>query len=1497
MPGNSIADPLSPFLPAVQAWFREELGEPTPPQALGWPAVRDGKHTLIVAPTGSGKTLAAFLSGLNDLWVRSLAGEDLKGVQLLYVSPLKALNNDVHRNLEVPLEGVRRVAERLGQPLPELRRAVRTGDTPSRDRQAMIRRPPHILITTPESLYLLLTSKQARAMLASVRTVIVDEVHALMESKRGVHLTLSLERLEALTRRPVQRIGLSATVRPLEEAARFLGGFRSSDGERDAPRPVEIVDAGGRKDMDLAVVSPVPDFRDLPGESVWPSLARTLLDLIGGHRSTLVFVNDRRQAERVTALLNELAATELAQSHHGSISRERRLRVEQALKRGELPAVVATSSLELGIDIGSVDLVVQLGSPASVARGLQRVGRSGHLLTRTSVGRILPKHRRDVLECATVAREMLRREIEPVHTPRDCLDVLAQQVTAMVSVEPWSLDDLFATVRRAYPYRSLSRTQLESVVSMLAGRYPAKEFAGLRPRVFWDQIEGVVRALPNAATLAITGGGTIPERGYYPVVLAGEGVRLGELDEEYVFEAKIGDVFWLGSASWRIADIRPDRVSVSPAPGEAAGMPFWHGEGLGRPFELGRKIGAFTRELAERARAPDCLDWLRRDCALDETAALNLRTYVLEQLEATGILPTDNTLVLESFHDELGDLRLVLHSPFGRRVNGPWALALAARLRLALGITPGVAYNDDGILFRLPQADAPPPVETLLSVSAHNVRDLILQEMTGTPLFGAAFREAGERALVLRKSPPGRRTPLWLQRLRANDLMEMAKEYPSFPIMAEAYRECLEEYFDLPHLRQVLRAIEGEEIRIGYRETPYPSPFAAGLLHDFVAAYLYEGDTPRAERHSQLLSLNRELLREVLDEGGLRDLLEPEAIAQVDGILQRRTSGWRARSGDELLDLMLRLGDLSDEEVAERFDGDSTAALADLAGRGRVRSVPVSGAADAPTRWAALEESGLFFDAFGAGGGGRVAARDAIVRRYARTHGPFQIHEVTARYGMDAGAVARTLAVLEAEGRLAAGEYTPGRTGLEWCDVEVLQQIHRSTLAILRKEAEPVEARTYASFLAGWQGITHAATPSDQALLSQAIAQLQGLPLPAVLWEQEVLPRRVPGYRPEWLDRLIASGEIVWVGRGGPGPHGRRLCFYLRSALASLLPSPRDQPLAGAAGLVWQTLAERGALFLSDLEAASGLSTAEAGRALWELAWDGLVTNDSFGPVRAFRGLSSPGAGGDGLTLARRPPRWLRREVAVRVADAAGTSQGRWSVAPGVGHQPEAWVPAWASLLIARYGVVTHEMTGNEPAAPPWSALADEWKRMEARGQIRRGYFLAGLSGLQFAAPEAVDSLRRHLRDPEAPARADRPRLLSLLDPACPFAGVYPLRGPGSAPISLPHIAGNYLVLWDGVPVIAVEGSGRVLMPLASLTPEDLMASLSCLSDLVLTHGSTGRQRPKVVVERWGEEAVTQTSVAPVLERLGYQHEPDGMILWGFQAERLARDAEVRSGP
>ncbi len=1233
-------DALAAFAPETRSWFERTFDGPTPAQEKAWPVIASGKHVLVQAPTGSGKTLAAFLLGLDRLNERP--GE---GLRLLYISPLKALNYDVERNLRVPLAG-------LGS---QLSVAVRTGDTEQRERRQMLRTPPDILITTPESLFLLLTS-QGREMLRSVETVILDEVHAVAGTKRGAHLAISLERLERITAQPFQRIGLSATQRPLEEIGRFVAGRR----------PIELVDAGVRKELDLEVIVALEDMRE-PGtdsslaqpvppdgvemasgyeasaRSIWPSIYPALLELVREHRSTIIFVNSRRLAERLAVRLNELAEETIARAHHGSLAREQRVEIEELLKAGQIPCLVATSSLELGIDMGAVDLVIQVESPKSVARGLQRVGRAGHDLGAVSKGRIFPKFRADLLECAVVAKAMREGLIEETQIPRNPLDVLAQQIVAICADEEIAIDDLHELVRGAYPFADLARTQLENVLDMLAGRYPSDEFAELRPRIVWDRTADVVSGRQGARRLAVTNAGTIPDRGLFGVFQVDGGGRVGELDEEMVYEARPGQPFMLGASTWRIEEITRDRVLVSPAPGTPGAVPFWKGEDVGRPFEFGMKIGQATRELVGLSDAK-AVQRLRGDYHLDPLAAGNLLTYLRDQAAVSGgVVPSDRTVVVERFRDEIGDWRVCILTPFGARVHAPWALALGARLRDTLGLEAQSIWSDDGIAIHLPEADVPPPVADFV-LTAEEIEDLVVAEVGQTALFGARFRENAGRALLIPRRRPGQRTPLWQQRLKAQSLLEVARDYGSFPIVLETYRECLQDVFDLPALKKILHGLQTREIELAEVETLSASPFASSLLFDYIATYMYEDDTPAAERRAQALSLDRDLLRELLGQEELRDLLDPAAVSEVEAQLLGT-----ARSPDELHDLLRRRGDLRDEEVDAAFaailEAERRAFRARIAGEERL---------------IAAEDAGLFRDALGVElprGLPAVfletvsGALDVLLARFARSRGPFTTVEAATRYGLDVVTVDPRLAGLEHTGRLVRGELRPGGSGREWCDPDVLRRLRRASLAALRKEVEPAEQAALGRFLPAWHGIDR------RASLREALVPLQALPLPVSLWESEVLRRRVPDYQPAALDALCATGEVVWVGAGLD-----RVALYFRDD-APLLGAPGGAPSPeGETAQALRALLGNSAEFWPDLLAATGLGADVALSALWDLVWSGEVTNDAWTPLRAARRYGTP-------VVDRRPRRFSRTRLA-----GASSTQGRWSlttpIVPGHGRPP-----------------------------------------------------------------------------------------------------------------------------------------------------------------------------------------------------------------------------------
>ena len=1486
MPANS--DPLTLFSEPTRTWFGETFAAPTRAQELGWRAISAGHHTLLHAPTGSGKTLAAFLWCLDRLFGEREPRSRDRRLRVLYVSPLKALAYDVERNLRAPLAGIRRTAERAGQELPEVRVASRTGDTPAEARRQLVKDPPDILVTTPESLYLLLTS-QAREALRGVEHVIVDEVHAIAGTKRGAHLALSLERLSALTATPPQRIGLSATQRPLERIAAFLGG--------DGPdREVEIVDAGARKELRLEVIVPVADMSrigesldldEAPGgpaagpearRSIWPSIHGPLLELIRAHRSTLVFVNSRRLAERLAARLNELADEELVRAHHGSIAREQRLQIEEALKAGRLPALIATSSLELGIDMGAIDLVVQIEAPPSVAAGLQRIGRAGHSVGEPSVGKIFPKYRGDLLEAAVVVRRMLDGAIEETRIPRHPLDVLAQQLVAICAMDRWAVDDLHALVVRAEPFRDLSREQLTGVLDMLAGRYPSDEFAELRPRVVWDRTTDTVQSRNDARVVAVTSGGTIPDRGLYGVFLAGEagsgGRRVGELDEEMVYESRVGEVFLLGASSWRIEEIRPDRVVVSPAPGEPGKMPFWKGDGIGRPVELGRAIGAFLRELEPmKPAAAEAL--LRQDHALDELAARNLVAYLAEQCEATGALPTDQQLIVERFRDELGDWRICLLTPFGGRVHAPWALAIEARMA-ERGQAAQALWTDDGIALRLPDATEPPNEELFL-LQPDEMEETLMAALGGSALFASHFRENAARALLLPRRRPGQRTPLWMQRQRSSDLLTVASRYGSFPIILETYREVLRDVFDLPALKEILGGIGARQVRITSVETRGPSPFASSLLFDYVGTYMYEGDAPLAERRAQALALDRELLAELLGSDELRELLDPAATTDLELELQALAGGRRARTVDGVHDLLRRVGDLRDDEVAARSDPglDASAALAALERDRRAVRLRIAG----DERWVAIEDVARYRDALGASPPPGVADTwlaaadegrpplDALLLRWARTHAPFVPSAPAARWGIaPARAVERLEALVGAES-LLKGAFRPGGVDHEYADAEVLRALRRRSLARLRREVEPVPPDALGRFLPAWHGVGSRATGHDRLL--EVVAQLEGYPIPASILERDVLRVRLRDYSPRLLDELGAAGEVVWIGRGPLGRDDGRIALFRRDR-AELLASagafePGERPDSPLHDTLREHLARRGATFFGPLRAAvpDARSDDDLLDALWDLVWSGEVTNDTFGPLRA-------------LLLPRSRSRSTRpgRPAGMGPPRAAG----RWSLVAdlvGEGRSPTERGHATALALLERHGVVTREAVLAEGLAGGFASVYPVLKAMEEAGRVRRGYFVAGLGAAQFAMPGAVDRLRA-ARDVETDG-TEHAVILAAADPAQPYGAALPWpRRDDAERLPLQRAAGAYVVLVDGLSALYLERGGRGLLTLpAADDGEVLDAALSVLPGMLQPEGPLRELR----LERVDRMPPAESHLAARLQEIGFRQSYRGYLL------------------
>ncbi|QUQ72089.1 ATP-dependent helicase [Kutzneria sp. CA-103260] len=1510
-----MAEALSAFSPATRDWFTGAFVAPTAAQEGAWSAVSAGEHALVVAPTGSGKTLAAFLWALDRLASQPPPENKQHRCRVLYVSPLKALAVDVERNLRAPLAGIRQATHRLGLPEPSITVGMRTGDTPAEERRAFNRTPPDILVTTPESLFLILTSA-ARESLRGVETVIVDEVHAVAGGKRGAHLALSLERLDALLPKPAQRIGLSATVRPVEEVGAFLAGGR----------PVRVVQPPASKTIEVTVEVPVEDMATLgepTGEvsgsasgpeqrtSIWPSVEQRVLDLVRQHRSTIVFANSRRLAERLTARLNELAGEEsaemerfpaeavggsgittgalpvIAKAHHGSMSRDQRTLVEEELKSGRLPCVVATSSLELGIDMGAVDLVVQVEAPPTVASGLQRVGRAGHQVGAVSKGVVFPKFRGDLVTCAVVAERMAAGAIESVRYPRNPLDVLAQHIVSMVAMEPWSVTELASVVRRAAPFAGLPESALNSVLDMLAGRYPSEEFGELRPRVVWDRIAGELRGRPGAQRLAVTSGGTIPDRGLFTVMTPGgedgrPGSRVGELDEEMVYESRVGDNILLGTSSWRIEDITHDRVVVVPAPGQPARLPFWKGDTPGRPLELGRALGKFVRELssmdAEKARSRAV------DAGLDEWACDNLLSYLDEQKSATRHVPDDRTVVVERFRDELGDWRIAVHSPFGAQVNAPWALAIGARLRERRGLDPQVAHSDDGIVVRLPEAfddngaDVLPTAEDML-LDPEEVEQVVVAEVGGSALFAARFRECAARSLLLPRRDPRRRTPLWQQRQRSAQLLAVASQYEQFPVVLEAMRECLQDVYDLPGLRELMGEVRARRVRVVEVETPQPSPFARSLLFGYVGMFLYETDTPLAERRAAALSLDTALLAELLGSEAIRELLDPEVLAEIEQQLQRLAPDRHARNVEETADLLRLLGDLTVEEAVER--GAAAEWLEQLVAERRAIQVRIAGSA----RYLAIEDAGRVRDALGAAlpvGVPEVFTEPVadplgdLLTRYARTRGPFPAAQAAERFGLGVAVVHGVLDRLAGAGRLVRGELRPGGMGTEYCDAEVLRRLRRASLARLRAEVEPVEQAAYGRFLPGWQGVSRRlrTAPSVDDVLS-VVEQLAGAPLPASGLESLILPSRLPGYNPALLDELTATGEVSWAGcgalAGGDGWIALAPAEVADLVLPDLEETVPESPLHSA---VLAALAG-GALFFRQLtdrvtgQVEDPVDDPAVVAALWDLVWAGLVTNDTLAPLRSL--VSGRGA-------AHKPRRPSPRGRYARLGRAQMPSRtgpptvsGRWSLVPSREADPTRRAHARAEVFLERHGVLTRGALDTERVSGGFSGVYRVLRAMEDSGQVIRGYVVEGLGAAQFAARGAVDQLRALSRPGETALNA---LVLAAADPAQPYGAALPWPDPvGDGKHRPARKAGALAVLVDGVPTLYVERGGRSLLSFTESEPE-LRQAAEALARSV-RDGWLGQ----LAVQRADGEGALGSKLSVVLQDAGFRATPKGLRL------------------
>ena len=1421
------------FHPIIKRWFKQRFAVPSPPQQSGWPVIAAEKHTLILAPTGSGKTLAAFLWCIDQLFRQSLKSdfdqfsENQSGIHTLYISPLKALNNDIHRNLKAPLKEIRLLAESNNIEIPKIRVAVRTGDTPAHVRQSMLRHPPHILITTPESLYLLLSTERGRELFRELKFVIVDEIHALSNNKRGVHLSLSLERMMMLCRTEPIRIGLSATQRPLERIAAFLGGQTFDESKNIyARRPVKTIDCGHRKDMDLKVVTPVKTFNELPESSVWPPVYQNLYELIRTHKTTLIFAGMRAQTEKIARALNQLhrqlagdPAAELALAHHGSISREARYDIEARLKAGKIPAVIATASLELGIDIGSIDLVVLLEAPQSVSGALQRVGRSGHLLSATSKGRIFVLFPADLDDAVAIVRCMAQADIEETRIPENALDVLAQQIVAEVAVKSWIYDDLFHLVRKSYCYRDLPRSGFKAVIEMLCGKFADIPLQALNPRLNWDRVNNRLIARRGSRLAAILNGGTIPDRGYYGVYLENASVKLGEVEEEFAFESRVGEVFFLGNSEWLIKQILQDRIIVNPVAAINPRAPFWKGGIRRRDYATSIKIGQFRQLLQDKIERGQAVDWLLEKCSADENTAHNLVDYFVRQRQRGQIIATDKQVVAEITIDSGGEPLLVLHAPFGARVNGAWAIAMAAALETHYQTQFQYSFDDDGILIRLPETTDPPPLAKLYGMSAQEIEAYLFKALPRSAIFSVLFRHNAARALMLPRSHPGKRIPLWLQRLRASDLLQAVSEHKEFPVIIETYRECLQDVFDLAALKQIVDGISSGRIRYDFVNTSIPSPMAAGILFKFISVYLYEEDQSRQPREA--LSVSCEILEGILKRDRVPALLPPELVLQAERRWQHLDPYFQAATAEDLFNIIEKLGPIAEEDLFNRSKVDPAPWLNELKAAGRI----VLSAQSLKNKFKRVWRLNAIKPA-DSGADDHTGMADKI-QRYLGSRGPVTISAIKTDLALPHNLLSDTLHRMLADKQVIHGNLIEDLDEKQWCDRHNFNQLYRTAIVRRRTVQNPADRAIFNRFLLQWHGVAKPGQP-----LREVMQRYRGYRFPLYFFEREIISSR---YRESRLltlndrlaefETLISNGDII-VNSGRNGHTGRRYVEFRMRGEGSLFCEQdvlldSSNKLSPSGRIVFDFLRENGASYGRDLELGTGLTSLQLHRTLQELAEKGLASCESYQSfLLTFQSAINRKSNDPAeIQFNEEVPRWKRKNRPRRPSKSAirktlqhrsRLKDGRWFLTTsfailGKPLDENQRVERQARLLLQRYGILVKEWYRREQGLLPWHHIFQVLKRLEWQGEIRRGYFVSGLSGVQFALPEAVELLEKI--DNATSSSDNNPVLLSSLDPALPFGQAidWRLADVHGNPVRPVRSASNHLAILNGKVLMVCE--------------------------------------------------------------------------------------------